>query len=290
MPSKWSLKPIPYKKWTFWLVSRSVLVLVAPWILQGVTKAMRPLLYGLLACAVLIATALWPLAEVAATWITNRHYRGSRKSSSTTTARVELERQQELRKCVWNTNRWFAFGVICAVVGACFHSVVAIVIDDHFSDEREDVLNHLLVTTAIPYGNISGSMFTVRNGSNIEIGSHSIDCGIREAVSSHLVLNRNTVKSSRLFNGPLKSGNDGESYACVKGLLPDPVCFDVFVNIHYTLADQPKTPQSKEFRLVAMTVTGLNWISQPVSNEASYCTQFEPPQLKNDPTLKELLK
>ncbi len=279
---KSSLKPLP--RGIFGVRNRlqAVAAFGLPLVLQGLSANMRPLLWGLFGCAILLTYSLWPVAQIPVIWVVNRRYRGKYKSKNLEIQAVHMQRLEGERRALFAATRAVSFGFVAIMVGLLLRFFVGIVIDNHFNDERMDVSNRLTLDTITPRsGNLYQTQFTIRNTSDIDIGQYSIRCGLYEIVGAHYITRSNTIAFVKGYKDKLEAGGDGMTVNCAGGMqVTEPRCFDIFVLASYELVDQPGKTETKSFRVVADRNNGWSWVKQPLNNSSSYCIPFDPPELK----------
>lgn len=256
--------------------------LIASAILQGVAKAMQPLLWGMLACAAWVAGWLWPSASYVATWIVNRPYLGymRRRESRLISATEHQARLENSRSRVFNGMRSIVWAAFALVVLCAFGLSVHAIIQQHIAEEKADIAGHLNLSYSMPFNNSpKNGAFTFSNDSAEDIRLLYVECGIKRALMSSnaiRVITREGGFNAVRLNVVLRAGGDHQSISCPDtpnivhfGSYVSVICADVVISVFYNSADFGDV-QQKSYRY--MTGPNLNtWVPVALNDPYPYC-------------------
>jgi hypothetical protein len=131
-------------------------------------------------------------------------------------------------------------------------------------------------------GKLIDTKFTIKNGGDLEIGDHIVDCKINALISSH---GMGYIRNSGFFQAgsgtSILPGGDGPTVACLS-TLPFAVgikdneaidCVDITLRFGYKFKQaHPEKEREKDFRFVATkSADQFSWDQQLIKQEGTYC-------------------
>jgi hypothetical protein len=265
MAVKWRTKPIPALGFK-WKNLFPLLGLVVAALLQGFTKAMIPLLWGLVICALWAAASLWPFVSNVGSRIVNSPYLGfldQRFSRDVARANIHQLYLEERRRVFFRCICLNLFAAASALVAAIFGLSACLMQNQHFEAERSEVSQELEMgvperPSQLPIRPMDAYV-RIQNNSPIDLQVQSVWCDINSlGASDNSVISG--VKFEMLLRGKLaltiRAAGDGQIMPCIPPAMlhsaePTTVtCGDVIWKIEYVLADQPNLVQTKQERFI----------------------------------------
>lgn len=141
-------------------------------------------------------------------------------------------------------------------------------------EQQDDVSQHLALDVRPSQSpNPLLAMFTITNGSSVDLGEYEMECSINTARYDYARVNNIALMAVSSASG-LKANGDSESAQCLGMLqLPfTPLCIDVTVRVHYVLTSQPNSKKEKPFRFWGHVEggPGMVWDKIPVGEQGPY--------------------
>jgi hypothetical protein len=144
-----------------------------------------------------------------------------------------------------------------------------------------DVKTRLYIEASLPPNRgASESRFTVRNGSEVSIGKHQIDCNLVRYVGTVKLVGPGFIAKGQQFDSKLPP-DDAHATECLSILQTPMQCLDVYVAVTYDVDVWPPMiwkNQRKESRFLGReSGSDFVWQREPLDAPPTLCEESTPP-------------